>query len=160
MKPTTPHQGWFCLLALLYTLLGALKLANTSPYTILSQVWHIPQPLRLACIKKKVFKILCRWVFCLLFEHIMYAQCSWKPEENVQSSGIRITVSCEWLEPNPAPLQDQQMLLTAEPSLQSWLVFVLPVSCGSFCWQFLFLFLFIFFFLHSQKSCLFIFIYF
>lgn len=46
-------------------------------------------------------------------------QCSQKPEEGVKSSGTGVTDGCERAgKVNPSLLQEQQMLLTAEPSVQ------------------------------------------
>lgn len=50
-------------------------------------------------------------------------QCLWSSEEGVQLSGNGVPNSyepqCGFWEPNPYPLQEQQMILTAEPCLQS-----------------------------------------
>lgn len=52
----------------------------------------------------------------------VHAWCPWKPKE-VKSLGIRVTDGCELLsgcwKQNPDPLKKQQVLLLAEPLLQS-----------------------------------------
>lgn len=51
-----------------------------------------------------------------------HVQCQESLEDSVRSPGTRVTNGCEmpcrcW-EPNPGSLQDQQVLLNSEPSLQ------------------------------------------
>jgi len=52
----------------------------------------------------------------------MSAWCPWKPEKDTKSPGKRVIGGCELLggcrESNSGPLEEQPVLLTAEPSLQ------------------------------------------
>ena len=52
----------------------------------------------------------------------IYIQCLQRPEEGTGSSGAGVTNGCELpcgcRELNPGPLEEQQVLLTDEPSLQ------------------------------------------
>ena len=61
---------------------------------------------------------------CLHHMHAWYPR---RPEEGTGSPEIGVTDGCElpcrcW-ESNPSPLQKQQVLLTAEPTLQSFTLF-------------------------------------
>ena len=54
---------------------------------------------------------------------LMPAWCPWRPEEDVRSSGIGVTdgdeLPCGCWESNLDPLEEQPVLLTIEPSLQT-----------------------------------------
>lgn len=48
--------------------------------------------------------------------------CLWRPEEGIRSPETEVIQSCKfphgWQEPKSGPLQEKQVPLTAEPSLQ------------------------------------------
>ena len=54
--------------------------------------------------------------------HHLHTRCHWRLDKDVRSSGIRIIDSCELscgcLELNLGPLQEQQLILSSEPTLQ------------------------------------------
>jgi hypothetical protein len=62
--------------------------------------------------------------------HTACMQCSWKPEEGVRSPATGVpggrVLPCRCCEPSLNPLQEQQVLLTAHPSLQHPDCWVLP----------------------------------
>lgn len=62
---------------------------------------------------------MCNYV-CLSMGLCVCVQCPWSPEEGIGLSGAGLKGICEPhdMGPNLGPLQDQQVLLTSEPSLQ------------------------------------------
>jgi hypothetical protein len=80
---------------------------------VLSTSMPYLQPLSLVCVCVCVFPEY-------VFMHHVCAWCLWTTEEDLGASGAEATDSCElpcglW-EPNPGPLEEQQVL-TAESSL-------------------------------------------
>lgn len=67
--------------------------------------------------------ILCDWVICLCVHmHHMLAWCPLKPEKSIRSLETGVTKSCKpplgFWESNLSPLQEQQIFLATESSLQ------------------------------------------
>lgn len=62
--------------------------------------------------------------------------CGWYSQnldEGVRSPGTRIADCCVCWEPNPGPQQEQQVLLTTEPSFHSLFYFLNSEYCMSVC---------------------------
>lgn len=77
-------------------------------------------------------------ILCECFTFIYVCTCTayvlgicWRSEEDIRSFGNEIKddyeLQCGYLESNPGPLQEQQLFLITEPSLQPWNFFLLII---------------------------------